>query len=140
VGGTVLRVLEAAKSPGTRTGHEQKQRRGRRSLQAGEVVHNALAEKLIPTTGRQHVESFVEAQVSAGNEIRIGLDNGIRIGEHFERQDLFAFLLALGAGNHVPLELVDLIVGQLPIGCSDHVFVCKFAIHGYVLLAPKNSY
>jgi hypothetical protein len=40
----------------------------------------------------------------------------------------------------MPLELVDLIVGQLPIGRSGDVFVCKFAIHGYVLIAPKISY
>jgi hypothetical protein len=40
----------------------------------------------------------------------------MRIGQHFERKYLLAFLLALRAGNHVPLELVDLIVGQLPIG------------------------
>ena len=59
----------------------------------------------------------------------------MRIGEHLERQDLLALLLALGAGDYMPLELVDLIVGQLTIRRGDHLFMCKFAIHSYVLLA-----
>jgi hypothetical protein len=116
VRGAILRVLEAAERSCACAGHEQKQRRNGRSLKAGEVVHEALAQNLKPTPGRQCVESLVEAQVSAGDEIWIRLDNGMRIGQHFERKYLLAFLLALRAGNHVPLELVDLIVGQLPIG------------------------
>jgi hypothetical protein len=77
--------------------------------------------------------------MSAGDEIRIGLGNRMRIGEQLDRQDLLALLLALEAGNHMPLELVDLIVGQLPIRCRDYVFVCKFAVHGYVLLASEKQ-
>jgi hypothetical protein len=106
-------------------------------LQAGEIVDDSLAQNLIPTPGRQHVEGIVEAQVSAGDKIRIGLDDRMRVGEDSERQDLLAFFLALRAGHHVPLKLVDLIVRQLSIGGRDDMFVCKFTIHSYVLQAPK---
>ena len=98
VGRTVLRVFEAAKNAGAGAGNEQKQRCDGRSLQAGKVVQDALAQKLIPALGRQSVERFVEAQVSAGDKIRIRLDDGMRVGEHFERQNLLALLLALRAG------------------------------------------
>jgi hypothetical protein len=138
VGRTILRVFEAAECSSAGAGDEQKHRRDGRSLQAGEVIHNALAENLVPTPGRQRVERFVEAQMSACDKIRVRLDHGMRIGEHSERQDLLALFLALRAGDHVPLELVDLIVRQLPIRCRDDVFMCKFAVHSYVLLAPKE--
>ena len=89
------------------------------------------------SAGRQGVEGIVESQVSAGDKIRIRLDDGMRVGEDLERQDLLALFLALRAGDDVPLELVDLIVRQLSIRGRDNVFVCKFAIHSYVLQAPK---
>src|ERR1700733_2736259 len=63
----------------------------------------------------------------------------MRVGEQLERHDLLALFLALGAGNHVPLELMDLVVGQLTIRCSDHLFMRKFAIHVYVLLERNQS-
>jgi hypothetical protein len=137
VGSTILRVFEAAEGSGASACNEQKQRRNGRRLQAGEVIRDALAENLIPTPGRQGVEGIVEAQVSTGDKIWIWLDNGMRVDEDSERQNLLAFFLALGAGDHVPLKLVDLIVRQLSIRCRDNVFVCKFAIHSYVLGASK---
>jgi hypothetical protein len=137
---SILRVLEADERSGAGAGNEQKQRRDRRRLQAGEIVYHALAEDLIPTPGRQRIEGIVEAQVSAGDKIRVRFDDEMRVGEDSERQDLLAFFLALGAGNHVPLELVDLIVRQLSIRGRDDMFVCKFTIHGYVLIASKSSY
>ncbi len=132
---TILRVFEATERSGAGASNEQKQRRDGRRLQAGEVVHDALAENLIPTPGRQGVEGIVEAQVSAGNQIRIWFDKGMRISEDSKRQDLLAFFLALRASDYVPLKLVDLIVRQLSIRGRDNVFVCKFTIHGYVLQA-----
>ena len=132
-------VLIAAQHSRSGAGHQQKQRRNGRSLQAGKVVQDALAQTLIPAPGRQRVERFVEPQASAGDQIRIRLHDGMRIGQHLERQHLLALLLALGAASHMPLELVDLLVGQLPISRSDDPFVCKFAIHGYVLLASKAA-
>jgi hypothetical protein len=137
MGRSILRVLEAAEGSGASACDEQKQCRNGRRLQAGEVVHDALAENLIPTPGRQGVEGIVKAQVSASDKIWIRFNDGMRVGEDSERQDLLAFFLALGAGNHVPLKLVDLIVRQLSIRCRDNVFVCKFAIHRYVLGASK---
>jgi hypothetical protein len=57
----------------------------------------------------------------------------MRIGEQLERHHVLALLLALRARHYVPLELVDLLVGKLSIGSRDYPFMCKFAIHGYVL-------
>jgi hypothetical protein len=137
---TILRVFEAAEGSGAGASNEQKHRRDGRRLQVGKIVHDALAENLIPAPGRKRVEGIVEAQVSTGNEIRIRLDDWMRIGEDSKRQDLLAFFLALRASDYVPLKLVDLIVRQLSIRSRDNVFVCKFTIHGYVLQASKSSY
>ena len=134
-----LRILIAAQNTRSGSGDQQEQRRRGRGLQAGKVVQDALAQLLIPALGRQRVERFVEAQAGAGDEIWIRLHDGMRIGEHFERQHLLPLLLALPAAGHMALELVHLLVGELPIRRRYDPFVCKFAIHSHVLLASKKT-
>jgi hypothetical protein len=99
-----------------------------------------LAQPLIPARGRQRVEGLIEAEASAGNEIRTRLRDWVQLREHFDGDDLLALFLACRAIRNMMLEFMRLFVGQLPIRGGDQSFLCKFAIHGYVLPAPKDSF
>jgi hypothetical protein len=51
---------------------------------------------------------------------------------------LLTHLAAVGASCNMPLQLVHPIIRKLSISRRHNPFLCKIAIHGYVLPASKN--
>ena len=65
-----LRILIAAQAARARADHQQQAGRHRRGLQAGKVVHQPLAQPLIPALGRQRVQRLFKPQPRARHQVR----------------------------------------------------------------------
>ena len=137
--GTDLGKLIAAQAARSGAGHEQQQSSHGSGLQAGKVVDDAAAPALIPALGGERVQRLAQAHAGAGHKIRGRLQHGVGIGQHLQRQRLLPFFPAQVAAGQMLLQLMDLFVGKFPIRRSHDSFLCKFAIHRYVLPASKSS-
>ncbi len=138
--GAILRKLIAAQAAGSDSGNQQQARSHRRGLQTGNVVHHSLRQQFIPAHRRQRVQCLIQPKAAARYKVRSRLGYGKRIGQHLQRQQLLPLLAALSAVGQVPFKFVHLVVRQLPVSRCHNPFMCKFAIHIYVLPASRKFY
>ncbi len=134
----ILGVLVAAQDTGADAGDKQKHSRNGRGLQAGKVIEDALAEPLVPALAAAECRGLRQG---AGERAPQDSDPAQR------RDAASASTLSASTCSrsfwHSAQPVTcrssscDQFVGQLSVCRRDNPFVCKFAIHGYVLQASK---
>ena len=135
--GAGLGKLIAAQAACAHADHQQEAGSGGGRLQAGKVVKQPLPKPLKPAFGGYRIEGFFKPHPRARNQVGRRIYQRIYRSQRLQGLQLLPLVATLVAAGQMPIELVNVLIGELPVSRQHDPFMGNFTIHGVTSFQPR---